>query len=353
MLAGARLCESVIILICHYKSGVDRARWLLAVYVLSALVMQPVVIFFGYRIGNYLTLRPMYFELACVDLRRASGSLASWHGVMAPSAVEIAIRGALMRAHGPYKNHVASVVDPLVAYFVNRGDSLVDIPLDVPSSGKVDHERRWRAKLLAAGITDAGDVEDFLLWMDARSAPAGAGGAGVASGLAKVALVALEAAGEKPSAAAMSSLEKALALGESGDEEGKCQCAQVAFLLVWGRDPTPAEEVEWDRQFASFGGREGGRIDITSDEKYGKLQKSSELVGRITLRRALKSADQRMFDAADRTLVGGDPTNVPIWFGAGFRRSPSRSEHFAGCAFGCATGCVRGVAGGGHRLGGG
>ena len=115
---------------------------------------------------------------------------------MAPTAGEIAIKGALSRAHGPYKMHVANVVDPLVAYFVGRGESLVDIPLDVPSSGKVDHERRWRAKLAAAGITDGGDVEDFLLWMDARSAPAGAGGAGVASGLAKVALVALEAAGE-------------------------------------------------------------------------------------------------------------------------------------------------------------
>ena len=83
--------------------------------------------------------------------------------------------------------------------------------------------------------------------------------------------------------AALSNLEKALSLGEAGDEESQCQCAQVAFLLVWGRDPTPTEEVEWDRQFSSLGGREGGRIDITSDEKYGKLQKSSELIGRITL----------------------------------------------------------------------
>ena len=215
---------------------------------------------------------------------------------MAPSASEIAIRGALVRTHGPYKNNVAKVVEPLVAYFVGRGESLVDVPLDVPSTSKSDHERRWRAKLLAAGITDAGDVEDFLLWMDARSAPSGSGGAGTASGLAKVALVALEAAGERPSAAALINLEKALALGEAGDEESQCQCAQVAFLLVWGRDPTPVEEAEWERQFASFGGREGGRIDITSDEKYGKLQKSSELVGRITLRRALRSADQRMFD---------------------------------------------------------
>ena len=88
---------------------------------------------------------------------------------MAPSATEIAIRGALSRTHGPYKNHVSKVVDPLVSYFVGRGDSLVDVPLDVPSTAKADHERRWRARLLAAGILDAGDVEDFLLWMDSRS----------------------------------------------------------------------------------------------------------------------------------------------------------------------------------------
>ena len=77
---------------------------------------------------------------------------------MAPTAGEIAIKGALSRTHGPYKNHAANVVDPLVTYFVGRGDSLVDIPLDAPSSGKADHERRWRAKLAAAGITDGGDV---------------------------------------------------------------------------------------------------------------------------------------------------------------------------------------------------
>ena len=129
--------------------------------------------------------------------------MAAFFEFMAPTASEIAIKGALSRVHGPYKNNATKVVDPLVSYFIGRGDTLVDVPLDVPSGGKADHERRWRAKLLAAGINDEGDVEDFLLWMDARSAPSGAGGAGTASGLAKVALVALEAAGERPSAAAL------------------------------------------------------------------------------------------------------------------------------------------------------
>ena len=215
---------------------------------------------------------------------------------MPPSAAETAIVTALARQHGVYKLNVKAVVEPLAAYYVGRGESLADIPLDVPSVNKADHERRWRARLTAAGVADAGDCEDFLLWMDARSAPVGSGGAGAASGLAKVALVALEAAGDRPSAAGMTSLEKALALGESGDEEAQCCCALVAFLLIWGRDPFPNEEVEWDRQHASLGGRPGGKIDITSDEKYGKLQKSSELVGRITLRRALRSADHHMFE---------------------------------------------------------
>ena len=39
-----------------------------------------------------------------------------------------------------------------------------------------------------------------------------------------------------------------------------------------------------------------GRIDITTDEKYGKMCKSAESVGRITLRRALKSATPVMFE---------------------------------------------------------
>ena len=206
------------------------------------------------------------------------------------------MRGALCRKHGIYTNAKKTLVDPLVAYYLGRGEVLTDIPLDVPSANKEDHVRRWRARLSAAKVTDEGDIEDFLLWMEARSAPVGSGGAGAAAGLAKVALVALEAAGDRPSAAGLISLEKALALGEAGEEEAQCQNAQVAFLLVWGRDATPQEEVEWERQHATFGGRAGGKIDITSDEKYGKLQKSSELVGRVTLRRALLAANGDMFE---------------------------------------------------------
>ena len=125
---------------------------------------------------------------------------------MPPSAAAIAIGEALKRVHGPYKNNVNTVVDPLVTYYTGRGESLADIPLDVPSVNKTDHERRWRARLVAAGVADQGDIEDFLLWMDARSAPVGAGGAGAASGLAKVALVPLESVGDRPSAAGMTGL---------------------------------------------------------------------------------------------------------------------------------------------------
>ena len=215
---------------------------------------------------------------------------------MAPvSAEEAAIRGALGRTHGVYKL-ARPLVDALVTYYIGRGESLTDIPLDIPSGGTVAHERRWRARLTAASVTDAGDAEDFLLWMEARAAPTGSGGAGSASGLAKVALVALEAAGDRPSVRGLVELEKALALGEAGDEDSQCCCAVVAFLLLWGRGPTPQEELEWDRQHSLLAGRRGGKIDILSDEKYGKLQKSSELVGRVTLKRALKSADSNMFE---------------------------------------------------------
>ena len=62
--------------------------------------------------------------------------------------------GADARVHGPYKNNAVTVVDPLVTYYLGRGETLADIPLDVPSVNKSDHERRWRARLTAAKVTD-------------------------------------------------------------------------------------------------------------------------------------------------------------------------------------------------------
>ena len=61
---------------------------------------------------------------------------------MPPSSDEAAIRTALARVHGPYKNNAVTVVDPLVTYYLGRGKTLADIPLDVPSVNKGDHERR-------------------------------------------------------------------------------------------------------------------------------------------------------------------------------------------------------------------
>ena len=77
------------------------------------------------------------------------------------------MRGALCRKHGIYTNAKKTLVDPLVAYYLGRGEVLTDIPLDVPSANKEDHVRRWRARLSAAKVTDEGDIEDFLLWMEA------------------------------------------------------------------------------------------------------------------------------------------------------------------------------------------
>ena len=160
----------------------------------------------------------------------------------------------------------------------------------MPRDGVATHERRWRARLSAAGVTDAGDVEDFLLWCAARSAPAAAGGTGDAAGLAKMALLALEAAGDRPSVAGITNLEKVLREGEAGEEDEQCVNATVAYILIWGRDPTATEKSSWEASKASVGNRPGAKIDITSDEKYGKMQKASEATGRSTLRRALKSS---------------------------------------------------------------
>ena len=148
--------------------------------------------------------------------------------------------------------------------------------MDYPLRGQDDFERRWLAKLRSASVLDEGDQVDFLLWTKARSAPSSAGGTSTASGLAKVALLALESAGDRPSVAGLASMERALQLGEAGEEEAQCSNAIVAYNLVWGRDPTSGDADTWDRQKAALGNRKGGKIDLTSDEK---LWQTSEIFG--------------------------------------------------------------------------
>ena len=123
-------------------------------------------------------------------------------------AAKAALKSALERVYDGAKLH-PTVVAALVAYFAGRGEALTDLSFDYPQRGSVDDfERRWLAKLRSATITDEGDQVDFILWTKARTAPSSARGA-EAKGLAKVALIALEEAGERPSAAALSNLEKA------------------------------------------------------------------------------------------------------------------------------------------------
>ena len=212
------------------------------------------------------------------------------------AAARAALASALGTKHGGIVLHRTEVVEKLVAYHGDRGEALTDLPLDVPRDGVEAHARRWRAKLSAAGVVDLGDQEDFIQWAQARSAPAGSGGSGTASVLAKAALLALEESGDRPSVAGITNLERALVAGEAGDEDSQCCNAIVAYNLLWGRDPTPHEEEAWLRQKATLGGRLDGRIDITTDEKYGKMCKSADSVGRVTLRRALKSATPIMFE---------------------------------------------------------
>ena len=111
------------------------------------------------------------------------------------AAAEAALKSALQREHGGIKLN-AALVTPLVAYFAGRGEAVTELPLDYPLRGTEDFERRWLAKLRAAGVADEGDQVDFILWTKARAAPGSAGGAATATGLAKVALLALEAAGD-------------------------------------------------------------------------------------------------------------------------------------------------------------
>ena len=57
-----------------------------------------------------------------------------------------------------------ALVTPLIAYFAGRGEAVTELPLAYPLRGTEYFERRWLAKLRAAGVTDEGDQVDFLLW---------------------------------------------------------------------------------------------------------------------------------------------------------------------------------------------
>ena len=96
------------------------------------------------------------------------------------AAAEAALKSALQREHGGIKLN-AALVTPLVTYFAGRGEAVTELPLDYPLRGTEDFERRWLAKLRAAGVADEGDQVDFLLWTKARAAPGSAGGAATAT----------------------------------------------------------------------------------------------------------------------------------------------------------------------------
>ena len=72
------------------------------------------------------------------------------------SAAEAAIKAAYSRQHGDVKLHV-SVVGMMTEYHAGRGEALTELPLDVPRDATLAkaHDRRWRAKLAAAGVAAA------------------------------------------------------------------------------------------------------------------------------------------------------------------------------------------------------
>ena len=70
------------------------------------------------------------------------------------AAAEAALKSALGREFGGLRLHI-NVVTQLVAYFAARGEAVTELPLDYPLRGTDDWERRWLAKLRAAGVADS------------------------------------------------------------------------------------------------------------------------------------------------------------------------------------------------------
>ena len=199
---------------------------------------------------------------------------------------EAALKGKLQEVRGPYQLHI-SVREALVPYLAARGEGLPDLPWAVDVTNEAAWERRWKARLVDAGINSKADEEDFIGWL--RAATAASAGSAEAHGSARVALRSLEASGIMVPDAARVDLEKELASSEAGDTLEQCTSRRCAWMLLIGEDAGVEDAIWWDAQHASLGGANGGTINIVSRPSYRSIHKTTNSTFSVlTLERALK-----------------------------------------------------------------
>eukprot|EP00966_Prymnesium_polylepis_P209443 4851676-Prymnesium_polylepis.1 len=184
---------------------------------------------------------------------------------MAPleAAAVVAIKAELSKRHG--RHHLpAVVVEKLVRFFTSRGESLADLSLDVDDDDVEAWEKLWAVVAEDAGVDTASDRLRVVQYLHARSRPS-SGTTRDATGVANVAITALEANGVSISSEAAAAMQNALAIAEAGDE---------------------VDIARWKREKAALVGTQNGTVNVCMFDSYIKLASKSSS---ITLERALKS----------------------------------------------------------------
>ena len=126
------------------------------------------------------------------------------------AAAIAAIQAEFSKRRGRHKLPAAVIVK-IVEFFASRGESLADLPLDLDEDDVTSWEKLWHSIGEDAGVSTASDRLRVVQFLHARSRPA-SGTARDASGVANVALVALEANGVSISAEAAVAMQNALSV---------------------------------------------------------------------------------------------------------------------------------------------
>ena len=154
------------------------------------------------------------------------------------TAAAAALQATLYRRHGRHALSRPLVADKLHAFFVARGESINDLPLDVDVDDVDSWADAWKAMAVDAGVALESDRVRLIAWLHARGRPDST--ARAAGGLANTALEALEAHGVTVSPDAIAGMQNAIAAREAGDEAAQCSsavcrvCVPSLLGLPWG-----------------------------------------------------------------------------------------------------------------------
>ena len=129
-----------------------------------------------------------------------------------------------------------SVQRAMCTYFVGRGENLTSLPWALAGHSDEAWVRRWTARLHAAGITDEGDEEDFILWLRARLAPKSA--AYAASTQVQVVIEELESNGVVVPVTAAAAAQAKFTANEDASEQEQCTGAKCAYIVLTGKAPS-------------------------------------------------------------------------------------------------------------------